>query len=163
MFGLVEERTLTPSPTPYARLLWVGCANVNPHTRHLTPDTLAPPPPRVLQVSSTAAELSDQQDQLAALSQQMGEDAAKLAAAEAAVEALQQQLQQEQQPAAVAAAVRGGGSGAAAAAVVDEDLVAELEDRLLEAEQVRGLGWVSALPACSPPPPARPRSWVCPQ
>jgi capsule polysaccharide export protein KpsE/RkpR len=81
-------------------------------------------------LASSAVELSDKQDQLSALSQQMAEDASRLAAAEATIAELQQQ-QQQQQPA--VAAVRSSGE---AGVEVDEDLVAELEDRLLEAEQV---------------------------
>jgi hypothetical protein len=55
----------------------------------------------------------------------MAEDASRLAAAEATIAELQQQQ--------AVAAVRSSGE---AGVEVDEDLVAELEDRLLEAEQV---------------------------
>lgn len=93
-----------------------------------------------MQVASSAAELSDKQDQLSALSQHMAEDVSRLATAEASIAELQQQLQQ-QQPAAVAAVRISGGD---AGGEVDEDLVAELEDRLLEAEQVCGPGRAGA-------------------
>ena len=71
----------------------------------------------------------------------MAEDAARLTEAEATISHLQQQLQdqqqqQQEQPAAAAAAVLSGGSPRSRGGSVDEDLVAELEDRLLEAEQV---------------------------
>jgi hypothetical protein len=88
-----------------------------------------------LQLATAAADASDKQDQLSALAQQMADDTARLADAEASMAELQEQLRQ-QQSAAAAAAVRVS-AGAETGGAVDDDLVAELEDRLLEAEQVR--------------------------
>jgi hypothetical protein len=69
----------------------------------------------------------------------MADDAARLADAEAGMAELQEQLRL-QESAAAAAAVRVS-PGAETGGGGDDDLVAELEDRLLEAEQVReGVG-----------------------
>jgi chromosome segregation ATPase len=99
-----------------------------------------------MQLAAARAELADKQDQLDALSAGMADDAAAREAADAEVQQLRQQLADAHAAAAAAAeqrrrsssgvgsptATRGGGGNAAAAAAVDE-VVAELEDRLLEA------------------------------
>lgn len=64
----------------------------------------------------------------------MADDTARLADAEASMAELQEQLRQQQSAAAAAVRVS---AGAETGGAVDDDLVAELEDRLLEAEQVR--------------------------